>query len=375
VSYYLADQIVNRINRDALNFVISEEAQCGSKSPELDARVAVRTALDEGDRDTRMTLDNLQAAVRRMSMMAGQRTIVLVSPGFITLSLLPELDEVIERAARNGVVFNTLDARGVYVAVGEDIDSPAAVTSSSVGGPSSAQLSRQREQYARNEQNDLSNVLVALASGSGGSFFENSNDLYAGFRQLAGTPAVSYLLEFTPQNMKAAGIYHKLEVKLKQQKNLIVQARKGYYVPKQEQDPQERAKEQIKNAVFSREEIQEIPTVLQVQSSGTGKADVSKLSVQAHLDLKPIRFQDQNGHSHSSLTTVFGLFDSSGKYIHGQQNEIELDYPDETLAAKLASGIDVKSEFDAKAGHYFVRLVVRDEEGLMSATTQAADVP
>jgi VWFA-related protein len=375
VSYYLGDQIINKANRDAFTFVVSEEAACQYKSPELRARTDARTALDDGDRDTRLALDNLQAAVRRMSMMAGQRTIVLVSPGFITLSLLPELDEVIERAARNGILINTLDARGVYVIAGDEIEGPAPVTSSVPGGPSPAQVSLQREQYARDEQNSLSNVLVALASGSGGSFSENSNDLYAGFHRLAGTPAVSYLLEFAPQNLKADGSYHKLEVKVKQRTKLIVQARKGYYAPKRELDPAEKVKEEIKNAVFSRDEIQEIPTILEVQSPGTGTADVSKLLVLAHLDLKPIRFQNQSGHSHSSLTAVFSLFDSNGKYIHGQQNKIELDYPGETLAVKLASGINIKSEFDAKAGHYFVRLVVRDENGQMSATTKAADVP
>jgi hypothetical protein len=79
--------------------------------------------------------------------------------------------------------------------------------------------------------------------------------------------------------------------------------------------------------------------------------------------------------AHSSLTAVFTLFDSNGKYIHGQQNEIKLDYPNETLAARVASGVNIKSEFDAKPGHYFVRLVVRDDEGQMSATSKAADVP
>lgn len=375
VSYYLADQIINRSNRDALNFVIAEEMGCSSKSPELDARIEARRALDEGDRDVRVALANIEATVRRLSVMAGQRTIVFVSPGFISLSLLPELDGVIERAARNGVVINTLDARGLYVtATGEDIDATAGAPTP-VRMPGQPQVSVLRDKYARDQQNDLSGVLVALASGSGGTFFENSNDLYAGFQRLAGTPAVSYVLEFTPQNLKAEGTYHKLEVKLKQRTNLKVQARQGYYVTKQDLDPAERVKEEIKNAVFSREEIQEIPTVMEVQSPRTGPADVSKLLVLAHLDLKPIRFQDQSGHSHSSLTAVFSLFDSNGKYIRGQQNKIELDYPNETLAARLASGINIKGEFDARAGHYFVRLVVRDDEGQMSATSKAADVP
>ena len=275
MSYYLADQIINRSNRDALNFVIAEEMGCSSKSPELDARIEARRALDEGDRDVRVALANIEATVRRLSVMAGQRTIVFVSPGFISLSLLPELDGVIERAARNGVVINTLDARGLYVRDrGRHHATAGAPTP--VRMPGQPQVSVLRDKYARDQQNDLSGVLVALASGSGGTFFENSNDLYAGFQRLAGTPAVSYVLEFTPQNLKAEGTYHKLEVKLKQRTNLKVHS------PRVLRDqagpgPGRTVKEEIKNAVFSREEIQEIPTVMEVQSPRTGPADVSKL--------------------------------------------------------------------------------------------------
>ena len=157
---------------------------------------------------------------------------------------------VIERAARNGVVINTLDARGLYVpATGEDIDATAGAPTP-VRMPGQPQVSVLRDKYARDQQNDLSGVLVALASGSGGTFFENSNDLYAGFQRLAGTPAVSYVLEFTPQNLKAEGTYHKLEVKLKQRTNLKVQARQGYYVTKQDLDPAEQVKKKSKMLYF-----------------------------------------------------------------------------------------------------------------------------
>jgi hypothetical protein len=90
--------------------------------------------------------------------------------------------------------------------------------------------------------------------------------------------------------------------------------------------------------------------------------------------LRPIVFQEHDGHSRSSVLATFSLFDSDGKYIRGQQNKIDLDYTKEQLAAALSSGLNLKSEFDAKSGHYVVRLVVRDEKGQMSASSKPVDI-
>ena len=44
-------------------------------------------------------------------------------------------------------------------------------------------------------------------------------------------------------------------------------------------------------------------------------------------------------------------------------------------AAKLASGVTLKSSFDVKPGSYMVRLVVRDEEGQLTAQNGAIEIP
>jgi hypothetical protein len=51
--------------------------------------------------------------VRRMAVLPGSRAIVLVSPGFYLSAGLPGMQTVEDRAARSGIVINTLDGRGV----------------------------------------------------------------------------------------------------------------------------------------------------------------------------------------------------------------------------------------------------------------------
>jgi hypothetical protein len=76
----------------------------------------------------------------------------------------------------------------------------------------------------------------------------------------------------------------------------------------------------------------------------------------AQVDLRPITFQDTTtGAVHSSVVATLNLFDSDGKFLHGHQNTSNLDYTKEQLAAALSSGLNLKSEFDAKPGHYLVR--------------------
>ena len=75
----------------------------------------------------------------------------------------------------------------------------------------------------------LSDVLVDLTSGTGGTFFRNRNDMDEGFQRTA-LPEIFYILGFAPQ--KLDGKLHKLKVTVQGPDKLSVQARRGYYALK-----------------------------------------------------------------------------------------------------------------------------------------------
>ena len=80
-------------------------------------------------------------------------------------------------------------------------------------------------------------LLAVLADSTGGVFFHNNNDLDEGLRRVAETPEYSYVLAFVPQNLKLDGSYHSLKVTVKNPPKLNVQARRGYYAPKNFANP------------------------------------------------------------------------------------------------------------------------------------------
>ncbi len=213
-----------------------------------------------------------------------------------------------------------------------------------------------------------------MADSTGGVFFHNSNDLDEGFRRVAETPEYSYVLAFVPQNLKLDGSFHSLKVTLKSPQKRTLQARRGYYAPKTFTDLAEQAKQEIEDAMFSQEEMHNLPVKLHTQYFKASEDD-AKLIVLAHVDVRLLHFRKTEGRNDDVLTCVSALFNRNGNFIQGMQKTVTMHLKDETLARNMGSGITLKTSFDVKPGSYLVRLVVRDKENqLMSAENGTVEI-
>jgi len=372
VSFYMADQIENMNNPAALDAATLDAMSClgipqeQRNVAEQIARSSAAQALNLGDYDTRLALNSLKAVIRRMSAMPGQRTLVLASSGFhLLLDHRVEETEVMDAAIRANVTINTLDARGLYTPPEADASLP--------GKTYQAQMVI--SQYKRDSAFQEGQVLGELADATGGTWFHNRNDLKEGFRLLAASPEFTYVLGFSPQNLKYDGAYHALKVTLKNSSGLQLQARRGYYAPKHRADPEEQAKEEIREALFSREEMKDIPVHMQTQFFKPSDI-TAKLSVLTHVDLKSIRFRKADGRNRNTLTVVAGIFDRNGILINAIQKKIEMFLKDETFEARTAAGLTIKTTFDVTPGTYVIRLIARDTEGqMMTAQNGAVQIP
>jgi len=371
ISYYQADQIVNNHDPLATQVALDEELACNPPPPGLPpqnpapmVQAASAEALSAGEHESQISLGVLKAVVQNLSRMPGQRSIVLVSPGFIAPRMEQEYTDIVDRSVRSQIIINTLDARGLYVVVpGGDISNPP------LHPPPAAK--NQIEIAAAEAQNDL---LALFAEGTGGVFFQNNNDFDEGFRRVAETPGYSYVLAFAPQNLKLDGSFHSLKVKLKTPQKLTLQARRGYYAPKGSVNLDEQAKQELEDETFSQEELHNLPVKLHTQFFKSSDQD-AKLTVLAHVDVRQLRFKKVDGRNSNVLTCVSALFNRDGRMIEGMQKTVTMHLKDDTLEHKLASGITLKTTFDVKPGNYVVRLVVRDAEGqLMSAENGTVEI-
>ena len=372
VTHYMADQAINKSNSQILPIVAQETLQCLYQGNTLELLAATQTAqnalyeeLAAGDADNDYTYRALEDVIRRLSGVPGERILLLASPGFLlTTRFLDEMG-IIDGANRGNIVINTLDARGLYTPdMLGDISAPRTDTVLTGGYKSQFRLAEQTEnQY----------VLSDFAAGTGGTFFHNSNDLAGGLKSLGTAPEISYMLGFSPQNQKMDGKYHAIKVTMSRKVKYNIQARRGYYAPKKVDDPQQQANQEIAEAVFSQEEIHELPLDLQTQYFKTGEAE-AHLSVVSRIDVKGVHFRKVEGRSLDNLTVATVIFDENGNYVTGGEKLLEMRLLDKTYQRLTRTGLTMKSSFDLKPGKYLVRQVIRDSEGAQMAARNGAVV-
>ena len=372
VSYYQADLIVNKSDQQALGVATEEALQCAFNgdtrmmaAAQNLARVAADRMVVQGDNETQYAYRHLEDVVRRLANMPGQRVLVLVSPGFITTTLQSEASEMVDRATRANIVINPIDARGLYAPdLMGDIADPSIDTIRTAGYKGSYRVAAQ---FAQED------VLAQLADGTGGKFFHNRNDVDEAMREAGAAPAFSYLLGFSPQNLKIDGRFHTLKVALTSKEKFGIQARHGYFAPKTLTDPAEATKLEMQEALFSQEEIRDLPVELQTQFFKKDEAQ-ARLAVLTRFDVKGIHFRKVQGRNNDQLTIVTGIFDENGNFVTGLSKVVEMKLLDTTYSRLSRSGFTVKTSFDVKPGTYLVRLVVRDAEGAQMAARNGAVV-
>jgi VWFA-related protein len=374
INYLQADLIVNQHDSQAIGVATSDALVCQFNNNQqfLGAAQGVAQAmalhiLSTADVQTQYSFQRLKEIVRRMTVVSGQRLIVLMSPGFLIPNREYDLSEVIDSAARSNVTISTLDARGLYT-----VDALPDVSAKPTGDIT---LSGFHTSYRFQQESRQSDVLWSVANGTGGQAFANSNDLVAGFRRLVAAPETSYLIGFVPQNMKYDGRFHSLKVALTSKEKYAIQARSGFYAPKRMETPADAVKQEIEEAVLSQEEQHGLPIQLHTQYYKVDATD-AKLAILAHVDIGRIHFEKLDGRNKNDLTIVAALFDRNGNFVTASEKVLEMRLRDTTLERLSHTGVTVKTSFDVKPGGYLVRLVVRDSQAAqLSAENGVVEIP
>lgn len=244
IDYYAADKIIRQHDPEEFQLTVEKAKRCshlkifesagaqdlysGMDNPtdpfQRMATAAANRALVQGEEDAHQTLLQVETVIRAMTKLQGQRIIILLSPGF--LSLAPDAmtfkSQILDEAARGNVVINALDVRGLYAGNPDASLGENASLSQTVGSSSTNHL---------NSMVASENAMSELADGTGGTFFHNNNDLAAGLASLAAAPEYEYLLGISLGDVKANGSFHQLKVKVNGH-DLNVKARRGYFALK-----------------------------------------------------------------------------------------------------------------------------------------------
>ena len=268
-----------------------------------------------------------------MSALPGSGSaIVMVSPGFTLVDDHRIFEnEIFEKAIQSSVTINTLDVRGLFTMPGTD----ASEHGHSAGA---AGVLTQVEIAAASTAQDL---LGEFAAATGGTFFHNDNGLEEGFQQLGSQPEYVYVLGFSPGNLKLDGSYHGVRVTVKSASGLTLDARHGYWAPNHAISAAEEAREEIGDAMFSRQEMSDIPVRVYTEFLKKSEA-LAELTIDTHVDLKNFKFRKVEDRNRDTLTVVTGIFDENGRYVKGTQRTTDMQLRDHTGRGRTSGPSQLK---------------------------------
>jgi VWFA-related protein len=177
----------------------------------LQAKAASRVAEVRDAADLAIRL--LETLARGMGRFPGRKTVVFLSEGFLFDPLQGRLRQVVSTAARSGVTFYSLDARGL----GRDRAAAAIETVPPADGGDFLSAAADTTDHGLN----------SLAADTGGFVVRHTNNFGRALADIASDTGTYYVLGYRPSNDRFDGAFRSLTVRVRRP-GVTVRARAGY---------------------------------------------------------------------------------------------------------------------------------------------------
>jgi hypothetical protein len=332
-------------------------------------RSAASQQFEENQHRYRMLLTSVKQHIRSLRHFEAKKSLVLFSDGFLPDYVRYELQDVVDASLRSGVIFNTMDVRGLFTTNYEAND--RVVTG--VNNESFAILA-QKPMLRIEDKRQQEDPLRQLSSETGGMHIGNTNDLNAGLRKIIDSQSFYYVLTYSTPNAKMDGRYHKIKVAVNRP-DVQISYRKGYYAPKEQLTFERRKKEDILEALHAPGNLNEIPIQLSYNYFQLDEARY-QLALLTRVNIRGLKFVEEDTRHKNLINLVVVAFDENDRYVDGLEKSMDLNLTDPSYNALLSYGFTSKVDIKVPPGRYKIKAVVR--EGVhtkMGSINKTIEVP
>lgn len=290
----------------------------------------------EARRRQAATLASLQRLLNGLAGTPGRKAVVLVTEGFVHDPAVLEHRALVEAARAARAAVHVIDPR-TPAALGPDAEMDNVVDSRD-----SIQLSMRQPREAEGSD--------AIALATGGRIVRTSQNLANTLGRIGGELRTYYLLGYAPPNARHDGQYHKLQVEAKRP-GLKLEARPGYFAlaPAAQRAAREAPSTALQAALMSPFDAAGLPVYLAAFVLGQGPEGGSVIRLVAEVDATSVTAPE-------SLDALFQL----AKQDDSQALHATLTAP---VTAAGGARIRLERQFEAPAGAYQARIVVRERGG------------
>jgi VWFA-related protein len=381
------------------------------RSMPLNIQILAERIVSQTHTQVNQTLAQFGQVIKYAGKAPGQRTVILVSPGFLSQSAQAVLDSITDQALRAQTVINTINPKGLALAM------RSASAASSTIGITNSRASAQRDLMDMRADFVNQDVLAEFAQGTGGRFVHNDNDLKSGFHALADRQD-TYVLTFAPRDLKQDGKYHELKVTMTQKpKGYSIAARRGYFAasmvaqkdaPPSAQPGSQPAAETAPNPIAAPSSSGAPDTALEAQaqqqnqqqiqallddalksktaeagltvgmeaSPSEGDGDTRMVALTVHVDTKGLPLHNDGGRSQDTVVFAVAVMDKDDKVVEVKQRQAKVSLTEDQLTDFFADGLDSNSIFELKPGSYQLRAaVIETGQRRLGTLTRAVTVP
>ena len=306
------------------------------------------------------TLSVLSAVAERVFTAPGQRLLILLSDGFSMRDFNGAHDSgnvqsVISKAVRSGVIIYSIDVKGLEVAPEFD-----ASRRSITGG--SAMIGR-LSSYMSASAKDLQDGINALAQDTGGKAFFNTNDLNGAVQKAVDLNRTYYSLAYYPPDDRGTKEFRRITVRVKSHPEYNVRGQKGYF-----SSDLKKAEEKEVGQSPQRRLMNAIAKPLPVGDLGVSASadyleaatDSEQVSLQAMIDGTTLDYREQNGRFLLELELAAVVYDRTGKPVHSLTETIRGSLSVAEVEAAKRTGFHYSKRISVKPGLYNIRIGLRE---------------
>jgi len=281
-----------------------------------------------------------------LSHLPGRKNIVWVSasfpinidwsPGHEAPSFVGQISEATRAMSDANVAIYPVDARGL---VAQTMDQPGVLFSRHTpAAPPPATL----------------DTMVALAKGTGGVAYYNTNGLAEAIRRAIDDSSLTYELTYHPTNENWNGRFRDIKVEV-QRPGVHLRYRKGYFATPS--TPESEAKLMTAAA---RDPFEETQLGLNVQIDAVDAPGPKQVKVEVRIDPDQLHFDLSAGRWNDSVEIEWVELDNYGDHVGHSAKTLTLNYPDEQHDQVLREGLVFKSTIQMVDTCVELRLVARD---------------
>jgi VWFA-related protein len=327
--------------------------------------------------DVQFNIFNTDRRLSALSMIAKgyrdfpeRKSLILFSSGMSTTGVenQSQIRFTVDTANQSNMSIYTIDSRGLQA-----LPPGGGASSGSPGGRALFTGSAMRSQS--DNLSASQETLTTLAQDTGGTAFQDTNDLSPIFTKVVSDTQAYYVLGYYSSNGKEDGKFRKIRVEARRP-DLKLQHRPGYFASKQflklTQTERDR---QLEEALAVDKPFSDLPIILEANYFRK-ESGISLVPLSMQIAGDAVQFDEKKNQREAAFEFLAQVMDQKGRVAGIARDTVQVKLPPQTAEKIRAGQILYTTGFELKPGDYKLKFLVRDNRtGRIGSFEQALAVP